>query len=548
MKVISRANAAPLLLLTFVSIVAAAGPGLEGSGSGFYGLSPTDGPFGRTNLSPQTTQVTPVFTMNLTGNGDRREDTGFQYLATLASEASVTYGAFTGRMSFDLEAKPEVVTLMSGPLQNVGHSELEAHINLTLNDSGIVTSSTLPSGTLVVMRFVVVNQTSSFVSEPQQLNMGNPYPNGNFAFLESNGHVILFDETSLASVNGAFFPQNHVTVFTFNSAVGNRIDLTVVNSLSGYGYAGYIGRQSDDSVLFYSTVQGVLDSTTQLFVEAPPGVSFIADSGHNYAADSSLTDSLGNISTRGLVGTGDDVLIGGFIISGSANKTVLLRAIGPSLAAAPFNLSGALPDPTISLFKDGTRIEFNDNWMDSTNAASISSNLQPTVASESAILVSLPPGAYTAIVSGANGSPGIGLVEVYDMDPTAPSKLANISTRGLVQTGDNVLIGGIAVQGQGSEKVVVRAIGPSLRLPPFNIANALLNPTLSLFDGNGNRFALNDDWRNDQEVELLQTGLQPTDAAESAIVLTLSPGNYTAIVSGVNGTSGVALVEVYERN
>jgi len=258
---------------------------------------------------------------------------------------------------------------------------------------------------------------------------------------------------------------------------------------------------------------------------------------------------LGNISTRGVAQTGNDVMIGGFIIGGTGNKSVLLRAIGPSLSNPPFNLANTLQNPTLSLFDgNGTMIAFNDDWGQAANAQSIPSNLQPSNSSESAILTSLPPGDYTAIVKGVNGGTGIGLVEVFDLDSTAGSRLTNISTRGLVETGDSVMIGGFVVNGPNSGEVVVRAIGPSLSSPPFNIVNALQNPSLFLFDANGNMFASNDDWRSTQQDEIIATGLQPSNDAESAIVITLTPGNYTAIVRGVNGTVGVALVEVYGLN
>jgi hypothetical protein len=259
--------------------------------------------------------------------------------------------------------------------------------------------------------------------------------------------------------------------------------------------------------------------------------------------------SLGNISTRGIVGIGDEVMIGGFTIAGTGNKTVLLRAIGPSLRNPPFNLTGTLQDPTISLFNSSQqRIGLNNNWADADNAQSIDPGLRPSNSAESAILITLAPGAYTAIVSGADGGTGIGLVEIFDLDATVPSKLSNISTRGLVETGDNVLIGGLSVKGTDSERVVVRAIGPSLADAPFNLTNVLQNPTLSLFNDQGTTIQSNDDWQNDQRDEIVTTGLQPSNPAESVIVRTLLPGNYTAIVTGVNGTTGVALVEVYERN
>jgi hypothetical protein len=261
-----------------------------------------------------------------------------------------------------------------------------------------------------------------------------------------------------------------------------------------------------------------------------------------------LPVSLGNISTRGMVGIGDEVMIGGFIITGSANKTVLIRAIGPSLSNPPFNLAGTLQDPNLSLFSGSTMTDFNDNWADASNAQSIDPNLRPNSGLESAILISLPPGAYTAIVRGANGGTGIGLVEVFDLDATVPSKLGNISTRGLVETGDSVMIGGFVVRGPDNEQVVVRAIGPSLASPPFNLTNVLQNPSLGLFNDQGVRIQFNDDWQSDQANDIIATGLQPSNAAESAIVRTLTPGNYTAIVTGVNGTTGIALVEVYGLN
>ena len=208
-----------------------------------------------------------------------------------------------------------------------------------------------------------------------------------------------------------------------------------------------------------------------------------------------------------------------------------------------------MQDPTISLFNSSQqRIGLNDNWADAPNAQSIDPALRPTNSTESAILVSLAPGTYTAIVSGVNGGTGIGLVEAFDLDTTAASKLTNISTRGVVETGDSVMIGGFIIKGISSDKVVVRAIGPSLGNPPFSIPNALQDPTLSLFDANGIKFASNDDWRSTQEADIIATGLQPSNNAESAIVTTLMPGSYTAIVRGVNGTTGVALVEVYGLN
>jgi plastocyanin len=242
---------------------------------------------------------------------------------------------------------------------------------------------------------------------------------------------------------------------------------------------------------------------------------------------------LANISTRLNVLTGDNVLIGGFIIGGPGNKKVVLRAIGPSLSNPPFNLSGVLADPTIELHDGtGTIIATNDNWKDTQQADIAATGLAPTNDFESAILQTLAPGAYTAIVRGKNGGTGVGLVEAYDADPSVNAELTNISTRGSVGTGDNVMIGGFIVGGGGSATVVVRAIGPSLSNPPFNLSGVLQDPTLSLFDANGVIIVSNDNWKDTQQAELQATGLAPTDDHESAILVTLPAGGFTVIVRG----------------
>jgi hypothetical protein len=243
------------------------------------------------------------------------------------------------------------------------------------------------------------------------------------------------------------------------------------------------------------------------------------------------------------VGIGDDALIGGFIITGTQSKKVIIRAIGPSLSTF---LPGALANPILELRNSsGTLIESNDNWRSDQEAEIIATGIPPANDLESAIVATLPANgsAYTAVIRGVNNGTGIGLVEAYDLDRTIDSKLANISTRGRVETGDNVMVGGLIVLGQDPLRVIVRAIGPSLPVP-----GALGNPTLELHDGNGALIASNDNWRSDQEAEIIATGIAPSNDLESAIVRNLAPGNYTAIVRGVNSTTGVALVEAYEIN
>jgi plastocyanin len=258
------------------------------------------------------------------------------------------------------------------------------------------------------------------------------------------------------------------------------------------------------------------------------------------------SSQLGNISTRAFVQTGDNVMIGGLIITGSGQKKVIVRAIGPSLVN--HGITNPLQNPTLELHDHtGAVIASNNDWMTAPNRQEIiNSGLAPTNNLESAILTSLNPGAYTAIVRGVNNGTGVALVETYDLDLTAGSKLGNISTRALVQTGNNVMIGGFIITGSGQKNVIARAIGPSLA--QHGITNPLLDPTLELHNGNGALIASNDNWRDSQQEEIQATGLAPTDDRESAIVRSLTPGNYTAIVRGKNNTIGVALVEVYGLN
>jgi hypothetical protein len=254
-----------------------------------------------------------------------------------------------------------------------------------------------------------------------------------------------------------------------------------------------------------------------------------------------------NISTRLRIQTGDNALIGGFILAGTDPKRVIVRAIGPSLSAS--GVQGALADTTLEL-RDGSGqlLAQNDNWRTGGQAAEIiATTIPPANDLESAIVMTLPANnaGYTAIVRGANDTTGIGLVEVYDLGQGANSQLANISTRGFVETGDNAMIGGFILGGSAgaSSRVVVRAIGPSLGAA--GVAGALADPTLELKDGNGSTLLSNDDWQQTQAAEINGTGLAPTNIHESALLISLPPGSYTAIVRGVGNTTGVGLVEVY---
>jgi hypothetical protein len=246
---------------------------------------------------------------------------------------------------------------------------------------------------------------------------------------------------------------------------------------------------------------------------------------------------LGNISTRGSVGTGDDVLIGGIIVTGTSSKRVILRAISPPLG------KGVLQDPILDLHDaSGDILQTNDDWRYGPELEIEASQLAPAGDYDSTVIAVLAPGNYTAITRGYARSTGIALVEAYDPDPASGSRLAQMSTRGTVRTGNDILIGGFIVL-NGATRVLLRAIGPELTA--FNISNALQNPTLELRDGNGALIEANDDWKSNNQQEITDTGIPPRDDRESAIVRNLVPGSYTALVRGKNNSTGIALVEIY---
>ena len=257
-----------------------------------------------------------------------------------------------------------------------------------------------------------------------------------------------------------------------------------------------------------------------------------------------------NISTRANVGTGDNALIGGIIISGNDPTTVVLRAIGPSLALS--GVTGVLADPTLELHDStGAVIASNDNWMDNSAEDQMvltDNNLAPTDDLESAIVMTLDPGAYTVIVRGLADTTGVGLVEAYDIDgSTTDSKLANISTRGFVETGENVMIGGFILGGGGGgfSEVIVRGIGPSLA--DFGVTDALADPLLELHNSDGDLIDSNDNWMDNPNMQTISDkGLAPSDPNEAALYEILPAGLYTAILSGVGDTTGTGLVETYD--
>jgi hypothetical protein len=253
-----------------------------------------------------------------------------------------------------------------------------------------------------------------------------------------------------------------------------------------------------------------------------------------------------NISTRLNVGTGSNVLIGGVIVQGTGSKTILFRALGPTLGQ--FSIPNAMANPTLELHAtdnlgNDVVLAFNDNWKDSQQAEISATGKAPPNDLEAAILRTLSPGQYTVILRGKNNTTGVGLVEAYDASPSNGAELANISSRGLVGTGANVMIGGFIVE--ATARFLTRGLGPTLAAPPFNVPGTLADPTLELHNGNGDLLASDDDWQTDGQANQIPANWKPPKAKESALLRTLTPGNYTAILSGKNNTTGVALIEVY---
>ena len=334
------------------------------------------------------------------------------------------------------------------------------------------------------------------------------------------------------------------TLFESDTGTGTIIRFTAagVKSTFASGLNTPTGLAFDASGNLFEADQG----SGTIFKFTPAGAKSTFASGLNEPSGLAFeppTAQLVNISTRASVKTGAGVTIGGFIVTGTAAKQVVIRGLGPSLGQPPFNVPNVLADPTLDLHNSTSSIATNDNWQSASNSNQIPVNLRPSDSRESAILITLQPGNYTAILAGKNGTTGVGLVEVYDIGSGAFAQLTNVSTRGFVGTGDNALIGGLIIGNGEQPVIVVRAIGPTLG--SFGITQPLQDPTLEVRDANGGLISFENDWQDNTPTAVKAALLQPQDSRESAVVLSLPAGNYTAIVRGKNGTTGVALVEAY---
>jgi hypothetical protein len=409
-----------------------------------------------------------------------------------------------------------------------------------------------------------------------------------YGYLDISGHQHRLTIGSIEGSGNVFLGANNLTVGTRN--INTSFSGIISNNGQGGSLAkigsGILSLQNNqciaDSVglllvsgsilkLDFAGPPDVIASLTVNGVPQPPGVygGSLSSAPHVLpefgdglgTVEAGPISTLGNISTRAFVQTGDNVEIGGFIVQGAQQKKVVIRAIGPELIQ--HGVPNPLANPTLELHDgSGTLIASNNNWgttiiggiIRSDQVTAIrDSGYAPSDARESAMIVNLPPGNYTAIVRGVANTTGVALVEVYDLSPAPNSTLGNISTRSFVQIGDNVMIGGVIVQGTEPKRVIVRAIGPELA--QYGVPNRLADPTLELHDSTGALIASNDNWQHtiiggiitsNQVAAIRASGHAPTDSRESAIIATLQPGNYTAIVRGMNNTTGVALVEVYD--
>ncbi|PYK73133.1 MAG: hypothetical protein DME42_07550 [Verrucomicrobia bacterium] len=343
------------------------------------------------------------------------------------------------------------------------------------------------------------------------------------------------DTTGCAIVGGTFynpsnsqFPSSYTGKYFFSDLCSGWIRLFDPVAGTASGFATGIDTPVDldvgpDGALYY-VARG---SNGQVFRVATPAEAL-------------------NISGRSQVGTGENVAISGFIVTGTASKRVGVRGIGPSLAS--FGIANPLADPVIQLNRGDSLVMANDNWKNTQQTEITAAGIAPSNDKEAALIATLTAGNYTAIVTGKNGGTGVGLAEVYDLDQAADSRLANISTRAFVGAGSDVLIGGFITGNRiGATRIAVRALGPSLA--QFGITNPLADPRLQLFDVNGMLLASNDNWQIDanQAASITSYGLALPNNLESAIAISLAPGSYTAIVSGKTGQTGVSLVEIYDE-
>ncbi|HSH37696.1 MAG TPA: Ig-like domain repeat protein, partial [Chthoniobacterales bacterium] len=506
------------------------------------------------------------------GDDSAQRDAGAAYVFTPApalstqASASVSFGqsvadsatlfggsAPTGSIAFNLYG-PENATCGGSPVFTS---------TVPVNGNGVYFSTSFTPGAAGTYRWIAsysgdINNApvSGACNDANQTTVVTPAATSTAVSSSSNpsaaGQLVTFTATA---TSGAGTPNGTVQFRVDGVNAGNPVALsasgtaTYSTSLLSAGNhtisAQYTGSGN------FSTSSGTLPGGQQVIAGPTPAptATVTPSPSPNPSATPSPTPvaaptprQLLNIATRLRVQTGENVLIGGLIVTGNERKKVIIRATGPSLSEV---FDGALQDTTLALYQGDTLLAENDNWKDSQRQEIEETTIPPSHDGESAIVYTLDPGSYTAVMSGKDGATGIGVIEVYDLDQSADSTLANIASRGFVEAGENVMIGGLIVGGNGTSdaRILLRAIGPSLGFA--GVAGALADPVMELRDANGEVVRENDNWEDTQPAEIVATTVPPNHPAESAIVIDLPSGNYTAVVRGKDGASGVGLVEVY---
>jgi hypothetical protein len=434
-----------------------------------------------------------------------------------------------------------------------------------------VTVTTSPSGLSAVS--ITYNGSATLPANAGSYAVAASLTNANYEAANATGTLSIAKAPSASSVSSNVNPSAELQTVTFTAIVAsgvgtptgsmtlkNRATVIGTGNLNGSGTATFstsalpagnhaIMAEYGGDNNFIATASTVLTQTvTAAAIPTPSPTPSATPSATPTPTPAPTPAQALNISTRLRVDVGDKVMIAGFIITGNASKPVVIRGLGPSLVNFGVPSTTSLNDPVLELHGlNGALITTNDNWKESPQRLQIEGTLfQPTDDREAIIMATLPPGIYTAILTGSGGTTGIGLLEVYDNRQAADSTLANISTRGFVQTADNVMIGGFSLGGNpNGTRIAVRGIGPSLAA--FGVSNILTDPTLELHNADGTVIVSNDNWLDDplSSAQLSASGLALQDANESGIFAALPPGQFTAILAGKNGGVGIGLVEIY---
>jgi hypothetical protein len=466
---------------------------------------------------------------HLVGSGSLEVEISMANIPTMDG-ASVSTGFVSNNGTRDIFEQGAVYEIRTGVDPNGGDADVRIRIGtayltneLWFDPNPQTRTAPIPANKIDAISVLIHELGHAFVF--------NGWMNGSTGQLPPT-YMSTFDANASFDGSNLFFNGAGAT-----ARYGGPVPLTFAN----YGHIGNAAPRPGSNLLL-DLMNGVVYYYQTRYFISPLDSEIMKDSGIFVTP---LADQLLNVSTRLRVLADDNALIGGFIVTGNAPKKVIVRAIGPSLTA--FGVAGALANPVLELHGPGGFATItNDDWRNSQQAEIQATGLAPGSDLESAIVATLSAGPYTAIVRGQNNGTGVGLVEAYDLESGADARLGNISTRGFVDAGENVMIGGLIAGpvSSASGQMLVRAVGPSLS--GFGVPNALQDPTLELHDGNGGLLASNDDWRATQQTAIEATGLAPSNIKESAILAPLSPGSYTAIVRGAGNTTGVALVEVYK--